>query len=123
MRKRLLCVVFILTLLMLGCDAKVENVSVDDLINGEVEDGAEIEVIGKAAFLSDANKEIIDIPLEGPTQIIKIVDKNSKGFDLYNEIEVTGEKIKKDEEITVKGIYHDVEDSISPVILAKEIDK
>lgn len=123
MRKRLICVVFILTLLMLGCNEKTENISVDDLIDGEVEDGAEIEIIGKAAFLSNANKEIIDIPLEGPTQIIKIADENSKGFDLYNEIEVTGKEIKKDEEIRIRGIYHDVEDSISPVIQAKEIDK
>lgn len=123
MRKGLLSILLVLTIFMVACNDKVDTVSVDDLINGEIENGNEVEVTGKAAFLSEANKEDIDISLKGPTQIIKLVDQNSKGLDLYNEIEITGEEVKKDEEITVKGIYHNVEDSTSPVIQAKEIIK
>lgn len=123
MRKRLLCVMFVLSILMVSCNKNLETVTVDDLMDGKVEDGTEVEITGKAAFLLEADKDLTDIPLEGPTQIIKIADENSKGLDLYNEIEVTGEEVNKDEDITVKGIYHDVEYSMSPVIQAKEIDK
>lgn len=124
MRKGLLCMLLVvLTVFVVACNDKVDTVSVEDLIEGEIEDGAEVEVTGKVAFLSEANKDDIDISLTGPTQIIKIVDENSKALDVYNEIEVTDEEVKKDEQITVKGIYHDVEDSTSPVVQAKAIDK
>lgn len=95
MRKGLLSILLVLTIFMVACNDKVDTVSVDDLINGEIENGNEVEVTGKAAFLSEANKEDIDISLKGPTQIIKLVDQNSKGLDLYNEIEITGEEVKK----------------------------
>lgn len=123
MRKGLLGILLVLTIFMVACNDKVDTVSVDDLLDGKIADGADVEVTGKAAFLLEANKEDIDISLNGPTQNIKLVDENSKGLDLYNEIEITGEEVKKDEEITVKGIYHNVEDSISPVIQANEIIK
>ncbi|HZW68401.1 MAG TPA: hypothetical protein VFF20_07325 [Pseudogracilibacillus sp.] len=123
MRKGFLGILFVFMILLVACNDKVDTVIVDDLLDGKIEDGAEVKVIGKAAFLSEANKEDINISLKGPTQIIKLVDENSKGINLYNEIETTGEEVKKEEEIIVKGIYHNVEDSASPVIQAKEIIK
>lgn len=116
--------VIFFTFIIAACsqEEQVNIVDVDDLSDGKIEDGAEVQVHGEAAFLTDANTENPKISFDGPTQVVKVVDENSKGVDVYNETDVTGIDIKKGDEVIITGIYHEVEETVSPVIQATKIE-
>lgn len=124
MRRAAFFGVFVLLMASIcGCSNNAETVSYDDLINGEIDSGTEVNVTGTVAHLNEANKNKAELDLEGPTQIVSVVDENSKDYKVYNELDITEEKIEKDDKVTIKGVYYDTKETSIPVIQSKEIDK
>lgn len=105
----------------MGCSNKEDIVSFEDFIEGNVEDGEKVRVIGKVAFFDKVDIDDTKLDLEGPTQVISLVNEDSIGLKVYNELEETDVEVEKDDEITVEGIFHNTGKKPTNVIKATKI--
>lgn len=131
MRKFLLFNIFFLLIVgILGCSKQDHLKSFDELINGEIEAGSELSLTGKVAFFSEIdekdeleNSGVTEFEIDGPTQVLALVDENSKTVTVYNELDVTDEEVSKDELVTIKGKVFDDEESEKSIIKATDIER
>ena len=102
----------VLTIGVVGCGKQANIMNFEDLRNGEIDDGTEVTVKGKAAFINEVDKEglkkqgVTEFDIEGPTQMVLLVNENNISLHVYNELSVTNKEVEKDEEVIVKGKYY-----------------
>ncbi len=131
MRQKIFIGLFaVIALGFMGCSNKADIMDFEELYDGKVEDGTEVRILGKVAFFYEIDQENVknddDEPKfesDGPTQMIALVNENSKAMNVYNEIDITGmEVVKKDEEVIVEGKIYNVEGTVVPDIQATKVE-
>lgn len=129
-QKIFISILAVIVLGVMGCSNKADIRDFEELYDGKVEDGTEVRILGKVAFFYEIDQENVknddDEPKfesDGPTQMIALVNENSKAMNVYNEIEITGmEVVKKDEEVIVEGKVYNVEGTVVPDIQATKVE-
>lgn len=120
----ILLIIFSLT----GCNAEQNTTSFEDLSNSEIKDETEVNIEGKTAYFYEVNEEEwkengeTEFEITGPTQMLALVNENSKTIYVYNELDVTGKEVEKDEEVIIKGEYYDKGEEAVPIVRATEIN-
>src|SRR5690625_5073802 len=129
-QKIFISILAVIVLGVMGCSNKADMRDFEELYDVNVEDGTEIRISGKVTFVYDDDQEDVKnnhdglkFEMDGPTQMIALVNENSKAMNVYNEIDITGmEVVKKDEEVIVEGKVYNVEGTVVPDIQATKVE-
>lgn len=129
-QKIFISILAVIVLGVMGCSNKADIRDFEELYDGKVEDGTEVRILGKVAFFYEVDQENVKnnddglkFEMDGPTQMIALVNENSKAMNVYNEIDITGmEVVKKDEEVIVEGKVYNVEGTVVPDIQATKVE-
>lgn len=129
-QKIFISILAVIVLGVMGCSNKADIRDFEELYDGKVEDGTEVRILGKVAFFYEVDQENVKnnddglkFEMDGPTQMIALVNENSKAMHVYNEIDITGmEVVKKDEEVIVEGKVYNVEGTVVPDIQATKVE-
>jgi len=129
-QKIFISILAVIVLGVMGCSNKADIRDFEELYDGKVEDGTEVRILGKVAFFYEVDQENVKnnddglkFEMDGPTQMIALVNENSKAMHVYNEIDITGmEVVKKDEEVIVEGKIYNVDGTVVPDIQATKVE-
>lgn len=121
MRKTIRISMFVLLMVVvLGCSNQADAVAFEDIVDEKVVEGTTVKITGEVAFFTENEGEAA-LDIDGPTQLIALVNENSIALTVYNELDVTGEEIKQGESYTVEGEVRDIEEDKISVIQATKI--
>src|SRR5699024_5168639 len=100
-----------MSIFIVGCSEKPEDVRIQDLLDGKVEEGTKIRVTGAVIGFNEfdgkeVSNEDMDLDLSGPTQVAPLKDLEiNRTVKTYNELDVTEKEFEQGEEITVEAVY------------------
>lgn len=113
MRKtsRISLFILFMSIFIVGCSEKPEDVRIQDLLDGKIEEGTKIRVTGAVIGFNEfdgkeVSNEDMDLDLSGPTQVAPLKDLEiNRTVKTYNELDVTEKEFEQGEKITVEAVY------------------
>lgn len=121
MKRTILSGIFIFLIIFgIGCNESLEDVSVQDLVDGKVEEGTKVNVTGIVIFGGNIIGDEADNELDEPTQVVPLADEETgRTVKTYNELDVTKKELEKGEKTTVEAIYKGKDEDFTIIQVTK----